>query len=181
VGITGVSGRGKSTIMKLLMKLHEYSEGEIYIDEVNIREIDPHYIRENITYVNQSAKLFDKPVMDNLLYGCKDEATCAAYLDIIMRYPGIQKLYQNVDFHHTKSGLLGEGLSGGQRQVVNIISGLVNPSKILILDEPTSALDGELKNELLQLINDFKKHKQSMIIITHDRDVYPLLDKTITF
>lgn len=179
VGITGVSGRGKSTIMKLLLKLHEYSDGEIYIDEVNIREIDPHYIRENITYVNQSAKLFDKPVMDNLLYGCKDEATCAAYLDIIMRYPGIQKLYQNVDFHNTKSGLLGEGLSGGQRQVVNILSGLVNPSKILILDEPTNALDLGLKTELIGIIDSFRKYKKCIIIISHDRDVYPLFDERI--
>jgi len=96
-----------------------------------------------------------------------------------MRYPGIQKLYQNVDFHHTKSGLLGEGLSGGQRQVVNIISGLVNPSKILILDEPTNALDLGLKTELIGIIDSFRKYKKCIIIISHDRDVYPLFDERI--
>jgi ABC-type dipeptide/oligopeptide/nickel transport system ATPase component len=88
---------------------------------------------------------------------------------------------KRIDIHNKTAGLAGENLSGGQRQIVNVINGLINPCKILILDEPTSALDGDLKNELLQLINDFKKHKQSIIIITHDRDVYPLLDKTITF
>jgi ABC-type lipoprotein export system ATPase subunit len=64
---------------------------------------------------------------------------------------------------------------------VNIISGLINPCKILILDEPTNALDGEIKKELLNLIYDFKKYKQCIIIITHDRDVYPLFTEKIEF
>jgi ABC-type lipoprotein export system ATPase subunit len=63
---------------------------------------------------------------------------------------------------------------------VNIINGLINPGKILILDEPTNALDGGLKRDVLQLINDFRNSKQCIIIITHDKEVYPLFDETIT-
>ena len=88
-------------------------------------------------------------------------------------------MYKNVDIYNSYAGSLGENLSGGQRQVVNIISGLINPSKILILDEPTNALDPELKRELLMLIGDFKQYKKSILIITHDRDVYPLFDETL--
>jgi ABC-type lipoprotein export system ATPase subunit len=75
---------------------------------------------------------------------------------------------------------MGEKLSGGQRQIVNIISGLINPSRILILDEPTNALDKQLKIELLDIIKQFKKDKQSIIIITHDKDVYSMFDEHVT-
>jgi len=74
---------------------------------------------------------------------------------------------------------MGEKLSGGQRQIVNIISGLINPSRIVILDEPTNALDKQLKIELLDIIKQFKKEKQAIIIITHDKDVYPMFDDHI--
>ena len=179
IGITGLSGNGKSTLMKLVLKLYRPTEGTIYIDGQDIQHVDADYIRSQITYVNQNSKLFDKKIVDNMLYGCSDLEHCNHYLSIIMKYPKIQELYKNTDIYTKQSGSLGENLSGGQRQVVNMIGGLVNPSKILILDEPTNALDPSLKKELLGLLRDFKKEKQCIIIITHDRDVYPLFDETI--
>lgn len=179
IGMVGLSGRGKSTFMKLVLKLYKPKTGNIYIDGQNIDNIDPDYIRKNITYVNQNSKLFDKKVIDNMLYGCINVDTCNAYLKKIMQYKKINELYKNVDIYNQRSGALGENLSGGQRQVINIIGGLINPSKILILDEPTNALDPELKRELLELIRDFKKYKKSIIIITHDRDVHNLFDEVI--
>jgi ABC-type multidrug transport system ATPase subunit len=77
------------------------------------------------------------------------------------------------------AGPLGENLSGGQRQVANIISGLINPTKVLILDEPTNGLDPELKREILQILQNFRKYKKCIMIITHDRDVHSLFDETI--
>ena len=179
IGITGLSGNGKSTLMKLVLKLYRPTEGSIYIDGQDIQNVDADYIRSQITYVNQNSKLFDKKIVDNMLYGCSDLEHCNHYLSIIMKYPKIQELYKNTDIYTKQSGSLGENLSGGQRQVVNMIGGLVNPSKILILDEPTNALDPSLKKELLGLLRDFKQYKQCMIIITHDRDVYSLFDETI--
>jgi ABC-type lipoprotein export system ATPase subunit len=93
-----------------------------------------------------------------------------------MKYPLVRELFKNVDVDNTTAGSLGENLSGGQRQVVNILSGLINPSPILILDEPTNALDLSLKQELLGIIETFKQYKKCIIIITHDRDAYPLFD-----
>jgi len=78
-----------------------------------------------------------------------------------------------------ESGSLGEALSGGQRQIINIISGLIHPSPILVLDEPTNALDMDLKMELLRIIDAFRAHKKCIIVITHDRDMYPLFDQRI--
>jgi len=179
IGIIGLSGNGKSTIMKLLLKLYRPTSGTIYIDGEKIDNIDSDYIRKHVTYVNQSSKLFDKKIIDNMMYGCSDKEVCANHLEEIMQYQKIKELYRNMDIRNKKSGALGEGLSGGQRQVVNIIGGLINPSKILILDEPTNALDPELKTEILGLIQEYKKHKQCIIIITHDRDAYSLFDETI--
>jgi ABC-type multidrug transport system ATPase subunit len=97
----------------------------------------------------------------------------------MMKYPKLQELYRNVNMKSKTAGSLGENLSGGQRQMVNLIGGLVNPSPILILDEPTNALDPALKKEVIGVIRDFKKYKKSIIIITHDKDVYSLFDQTL--
>ena len=181
IGITGLSGNGKSTFAKLLLKMYKCNSGEIFIDGVNINDIEPVYLRQNITYVNQNSKLFDKVIIENILYGCNELKTCNINLnEILENYPKIKSLYKNTDIHNNKVGSLGEKLSGGQRQVVNIISGIINPSKILILDEPTNALDPELKREILSLIQNFKKYKKCIFIITHDEDVYSLFDEEFT-
>jgi len=179
IGMTGLSGKGKSSFAKLILRLYEPTSGAIYIDGVDVTTIDPNYIRENITYVNQNSRLFDKKIIENMVYGCNSLEACQNHLQEVMRYPKIRQLYQNVDVINSKAGSLGENLSGGQRQVVNIISGLINPSKILILDEPTNALDSDLKGEVLAMIQHFRQYKQCIIIITHDRDVYSLFDETL--
>jgi ABC-type bacteriocin/lantibiotic exporter with double-glycine peptidase domain len=179
IGIIGLSGNGKSTFAKLIIKMYKPTQGNIYIDDQNIENIDGNYIRNNITYVNQNSKLFDRKIIENILYGCYDLDICNKYLHIIMKYPKIKELYKNIDIHKKTAGLFGENLSGGQRQVVNLIGGLIMPSQVVILDEPTNALDNALKSEIIQLINDFKKYKKSIIIITHDKDVFKIFDETI--
>jgi ATP-binding cassette, subfamily B, bacterial HlyB/CyaB len=179
IGITGTSGKGKSSFVKLLIRLHRPNEGSIWIDDVDLTTIDPYYIRKNITYVNQSSRLFDRKIIENIYYGCQDTEKCNESLRDILSYKKIQYLYRNMDIDKASAGPLGENLSGGQRQVTNIISGLINPTKILILDEPTNGLDAELKSEVLQMLKNFKKHKKTIMIITHDRDVSHLFDETI--
>ena len=179
IGLVGLSGKGKSSFVKLILRLYDCTDGAIYIDDMNIVDMDPNYIRSNITYVNQTSKLFDKKVIENILYGCSHLETCSDNLKEILQYSKIHELFKNVDINETNAGSLGENLSGGQRQIVNIISGLINPSKILILDEPTNALDPELKRQLLAILAKFKKYKKSIIIITHDKDVHSLFDETI--
>ena len=179
IGITGLSGNGKSTFAKILLKMYKPAGGDVYIDDKNIKDVDANYIRKNVTYVNQNSKLFDKVVVENMFYGCNDTNMCQEHLDEIMKYPKIRDLYKNMDINNKPAGALGENLSGGQRQIVNVIGGLINPSKILILDEPTNALDSELKKELLGIIRDFRKHKKCIIIISHDNDCFKLFDEMI--
>ena len=179
IGITGMSGNGKSSFVKLILRLHDCTGGNIYIDGRDIKKIDPTYIRDNITYVNQNSRLFDRKVLENILYGCKDASKCNGHLKEILEYDKIRELYRNVDLKDGYAGGLGENLSGGQRQVANIISGLINPTKILVLDEPTNALDPDLKREILALIQHFRAYKKCIMIITHDRDVFQMFDETV--
>ena len=178
IGIIGLSGNGKSTFAKILIKAYKY-EGNIYIDNVNVQNIDTKYLRKNIIYVSQNSKLFNKTVMNNILYGCKDTNNCNEYLKEIMKYPKIIELFKNIDFKNKSCGLGGENLSGGQRQVINIINGLITPSKIIILDEPTNGLDIELKKEIIEIIKYFKKTKKCIIIISHDSDIMKIFNETI--
>ena len=182
IGITGLSGKGKSTFMKLLIKLYKCDEGTITIDGHDIETIDNDYLRSQITYINQNSKLFDRTVLENLLFGCTDDTApevCRSRLAEIMQYPKIQQLYQNVNVEEGSSGHLGEKLSGGQRQVANLISGLIHPSPLLILDEPTNALDKALKDEIVAILQAFKSYKQCILIITHDKDLYPMFDEHV--
>lgn len=180
IGITGLSGRGKSTFAKLLIKLYKPESGKIYIDGQDIEHIDVEYLRNNITYINQSSKLFDKKIIENMMYGCRDDKECGDKIKQVLKYDKIKELFGNMNIYETTAGALGEGVSGGQRQIVNIISGLIHPSKILILDEPTNALDGELKRELLSLIKEFKQYKKCIFIITHDKEVESIMTDALT-
>lgn len=179
IGMTGKSGNGKSTLMKLLIKLYRPSSGRITIDGKDIAEIDNVYLRRNIVYVNQNSRLFDKSVLKNIMYGCQAEDHCRKMLDELMQFPMVKDLFKDMNMNEKSAGLLGENLSGGQRQLVNIISGFVSHSPIIILDEPTNALDGELKKEVLGIIKHCKKFKKCIIIITHDKDVFPLFDSEL--
>jgi ABC-type bacteriocin/lantibiotic exporter with double-glycine peptidase domain len=179
IGICGLSGKGKSSFAKLILRLYEPTAGNIYIDDVNIKSLDPNYIRKNIVYINQNSKLFDKKIIENINYGCEHTNHCKKHIEVILKYDKIKNLFKNIDIENDAAGSLGENLSGGQRQVVNIISGLINPAKILILDEPTNALDADLKKEIIALIQTYRSYKKCIIIITHDKDTYSLFDRVI--
>ena len=84
IGITGLSGNGKSTFINLLLKLYKCDSGSIYIDNTDITTLSPDYVRENITYVNQNSKLFDKKIIDNMLYGCSDIDICKENLEKVL-------------------------------------------------------------------------------------------------
>jgi len=74
---------------------------------------------------------------------------------------------------------IGERWSGGERQLYNVLSGVISEGQILVLDEPTNAVDVELKSELLEVIEEERKTKECIIIISHDKEVFPMFDETI--
>jgi len=176
IGITGLSGNGKSTFVKLIIKMYK-CKGDILIDNINIKDIDNMCIRDNIVYVNQTSKLFDKNIYENIYYGLNN-IKFKKYINEVFHFEKINQLFENLDMYNNV-GTNGEQLSGGQRQVINIINGLLLPSKVLILDEPTNALDPLLKKDVISLIKYFKKYKKCIIIISHDKDIYSIFDENV--
>ena len=182
IGLYGRSGTGKSTLCKILLKIYELEKGDIIIDNINYNKIDISLLKKNITYINQNNKLFDKNIEFNLNYGCTDKNICSKNLSELLKYDNLKNIFNKNDMDEIKkinAGFLGEQISGGQRQIVNILNGLIYPSNILILDEPTSNLDFKSKKELIDIIQKFKKYKKGIIIITHDKDMLNIFDRTI--
>lgn len=148
VVIIGPSGSGKSTVLSLLARIHEPESGEILVDDIPIKKIDPRVLRENIGFVSQRVMLFGGTVRQNISLGLGHASTeqilsaaeSAHALDFIMRLP------QGLD---TPLGALGGRLSGGQRQRIAIARAFLKDAPILLLDEATSALDRESEEAVL--------------------------------
>jgi ABC-type bacteriocin/lantibiotic exporter with double-glycine peptidase domain len=185
IGIFGPSGMGKSTLAKMFIKIYNPISGKVLIDGVDIKDIDNIYIRQNIKYINQSSRLFDRTIYENLFYACSttnNTSSCESLLQEITHFPKIKELLDKINSKEMKDkpvGLFGENLSGGQRQIINILSGLISDSKIVILDEPTNALDPLLKKDFIKMLHHFKQFKQGILVITHDKELTSILDEVV--
>jgi ATP-binding cassette subfamily B protein len=180
IGIRGDSGSGKTTMIKMLLKMIPITSGRITVNGKDLNDISPAQIRKLVTYVDQKGKLFDRSIEKNLYYGCEYKEECERGVLSIKRKERMRKILSKGSSSSSSSEeVVGERWSGGERQVYNVLSGVINPSRILVLDEPTNAVDGELKSELLSIIEENRKKKECIIIISHDKEVFPMFDETI--
>ena len=177
VAIIGRSGSGKTTLMKMVVDLHRPQKGNIYIDNVNIKNIDNEYLRNKVMYVNQRTVLFDKSVMYNIKYGNEDISD-DKILKIIQKYE-LQSIYQELENGlQTNSGINGNNLSLGMQKTTIILRSIINKSKIIIMDEPLSGLDNKTRQKIIKLIISECKDK-TLIVITHDKEILPYMNKHI--
>lgn len=152
VGIVGRSGVGKSTLINLVMRLYDVTDGAVLIDGVDIRDYDQHSMRSQIGVVLQENFLFKGTIYSNIAYakpGCtREEVIRAARManahSFIMRQP---------DGYNTIVGERGMTLSGGERQRIAIARAVLRNPKILILDEATASLDTETEKQIQDAIN----------------------------
>jgi ABC-type multidrug transport system fused ATPase/permease subunit len=165
VALVGASGSGKSTIIKLLSRFYRVENGGVYIDDVNINDIEVKSLRKAIGVVPQEAILFGGSIYENILYGnplaSKDEVIKAAKqanaLSFIEEFP---KKFE------TLVGERGVQLSGGQKQRIAIARALLKNPQILILDEATSSLDAE-SERVVQDALELLMENRTTIIIAH--------------
>ena len=168
IAIVGHIGSGKSTLIKLLMKYHEFNEGDILIGGQSIKDTDVKKLRSCISYVPQNTILFDRSLYDNITYGTPN----VKVEDILNIFDQLemtelkQKFAERMDKPVGKNG--GE-LSGGQRQIVWLLRAFLSNKDIIVIDEPTSSLDPESKQYVINMINLLFNNK-TVLIVTHDRD-----------
>lgn len=142
VGIVGLSGAGKTTLVNLLMRFYEPTHGTILIDDQNIQDVKQDSLRENISYIPQDPTMFNRTIGENIEYGkwgaSQNDVRRAA------KFASADKFIMNTDKgYDSLVGDRGIKLSGGQRQRIAIARAFLKNAPILILDEATSALDSE--------------------------------------
>ena len=169
--LQGESGCGKSTFLKLILGHLKPSSGSIYIDDHSVTDLSPISIKQNIIYLNQHATLFNKTVIENILYGHEDTTENRKLIhDIFMKYK-VQTIFSDsgsFDFLEKSVGKEGSRLSGGQRQLIQIIRCLLHSSPpIIIMDEPTSAIDMKHTEHVMEMIKDIHKQGKTILLISH--------------
>jgi ABC-type multidrug transport system fused ATPase/permease subunit len=179
IGIFGRIGSGKSTLGKLLVRLFKINSGNIFLNKYNLYDIEINNLRNNICYIPQHPKLFNRSLYENITYGINKKINIHNVLNILKENNLHDLYYKFNNMLHKKVGFNGSLLSGGQKQVVWLLRSLIGDNKIIIMDEPTSSLDKVSKNKIIQLINVISKNK-TLIIITHDDDIHSCINRKIT-
>jgi len=165
VAFVGKSGSGKSTIASLISKLNEVDDGQVLIDNKDIKSLSKQTIRDNISMINQFPYIFDMSIKDNLLMVKKD-ATDDELWDALTRASFDEDVKAMPNGIETKVGETGVKLSGGQRQRLAIARALLKNAKIIIFDESTSSLDNYAQSNIQKSIENLKG-QHTIIIIAH--------------
>lgn len=164
-GIHGVSGSGKSTILKLLMRFWDVNQGSITVDEEKIKDIPTKHLRNMESYVTQETHLFHDSIANNIAIAKKDATreeimeACkkASIHDFIMTLP---KGYD------TEVGELGDTLSGGEKQRIGIARAFLHDAPMILMDEPTSNLDSLNEGIILKSLKESSKQK-TIVLVSH--------------
>ena len=181
IAVVGKSGQGKSTLFNLITRIFDCSQGNIYLDDINIKDLSEECLRKNISVIRQEPFLFNRTIMENFkvvkpnikLKEVKKYCKMAYLDEYIETLP---------DKYDTKLGEGGVNLSGGQKQRLSIARALAKESKVILFDEATSALDNESQSYIKRVIDDLVKD-HTVIIIAHrlstivDADIIYVVDK----
>lgn len=178
----GSSGSGKSTIVKLLLRVYDYTEGSITVGNHELKSIDAGYLREHIGYVEQHVDLLDDTIRENILIAVTqhNRHNAEERLKEVARHARIDQFYHRLGEKRfdTVVGERGIKLSGGERQRIGIARAIIKNPDILIFDEATSSLDTENERYVMDAISDVSVGKTT-IIIAHRLSTIRDADKII--
>ena len=163
--IVGSTGSGKSTLIKLLLRLYDLDSGAINFDSTELKDLKLESLRKNIGLVSQDVFLFEGTVFENIAYG-NLEATEDEVWDAANQSEASDFINQLPNKENTIVGERGQKLSGGQRQRISIARAILKNPEILILDEATSAVDNETEAAIQRSL-DMLKQNRTVIVIAH--------------
>ena len=165
LGITGLVGSGKSTILNLLTRQYDTSEGEILIDNKNIKYHNLQLLRKNCGIVPQEVFLFSDTIYNNIAFGGQEKLVTQSEVELAAKQAGV---YDNIvsfpEQFETIVGERGVTISGGQKQRISIARAIINKPKLLIFDDCLSAVDSETETLILSNLKNEMKDKSSIIV-----------------
>jgi len=165
LGITGLVGSGKSSILNLLTRQYDASEGEILIDNKNIKYHNLQLLRKNCGIVPQEVFLFSDTIYNNIAFGGQEKLVIQSEVELAAKQAGV---YDNIvsfpEQFETIVGERGVTLSGGQKQRISIARAIINKPKLLIFDDCLSAVDSETEALILSNLKNEMKDKSSIIV-----------------
>jgi len=167
VAFVGQIGSGKSTLVKLLLGYQPIVMGDITIGGISIKSIPTEQLHNEIFYIPQKPKLFNRPLYDNIVYGLKKPPSREDILKNLkdLGLEDVATIFEKK--MDEPAGITGNNLSGGQRQMVWLLRSFYRSSRILVLDEPTASLDPENKEIMIRIIQKISVGK-TVIIVSHD-------------
>ena len=175
IGITGESGCGKSTFLKLLLRFWQKDSGRIDYNGFDIDTVDTDSLLDNVTMVSQTTYLFDETIENNLRIAKPDatmqeiENACklASVHDFILTLP---------DGYQSRAGALGDNLSAGEKQRIGLARAFLRGSALILLDEPTSNVDSINEGIILKALKE-QKHRKSIILVSHRASTMSIADR----
>ncbi len=177
LGIMGATGSGKTTIINLLKRMYDSTEGVIRLDGIDIRELPLPVLRKSIACVMQDIFLFSDTIDGNIKLGARDSLTTAEVRSALEQSRSSEFVDTMEEKENTVIGERGVGLSGGQKQRITIARALSRKTPVLVLDDSTSALDTETEQEIQDVLADL--HGMTKIIIGHRISSVRKADKII--
>ncbi|MBK7450952.1 MAG: ATP-binding cassette domain-containing protein [Anaerolineales bacterium] len=175
IALLGSTGSGKTSLVNLMPRFHDYTDGVILLDGVDLKDYPRKYLREQIGIVQQEPFLFSRSIRENILYGVGRKVTqeeieaaakAAAVHDVIVSFP---------DGYNTIVGEKGVTLSGGQKQRVTVARTILKNPRILILDDSTSAVDTETEAAIREALDNLMENRTTSNIAQRIQSVMKAL------
>lgn len=179
IALVGESGSGKTTFSDLIMNFHSFKNGNINIDDIDIRNINVNSLRKKIGLVSQDSILFNDTVSNNIKLGSPQSSNKDVY-ESAKKANAFEFIEKMSDKFDTNIGEKGARISGGQKQRLAIARAIIKNPDILILDEATSALDSHSEKKIQEAIDSFS-NEMTLIIIAHRLSTIKKADKILFF
>jgi ATP-binding cassette subfamily C protein LapB len=177
VGIIGKVGSGKTTLIKLIMGLYQGGSGSIFIDDIDISQLDPAELRKNIGYLSQDIELLRGSIRENIAY--KDLHVNDDKLLRAAKICGVDSFVNQLPLgFDTQVGEAGGLLSGGQRQAIALGRAVLMDEPVLILDEPTNSFDNTTESIVKQNLYEYSRDR-TLLLVTHKAPMLDLVERLI--